>query len=74
MNEQSNGMILNRKRNAGPAVERTEDITSYQESDKNPQLEAVTQLTTNDTLASQFPEWDLKPPAALIRRRGSKLL
>lgn len=37
-------------------------------------LEEIQKITTNEVLASQFPEWDLKPPAALIKRRSNKFL
>ncbi|MDE3840230.1 hypothetical protein C0966_12850 [Bacillus methanolicus] len=37
-------------------------------------LEEVEKETTNSALATQFPEWDLKPPAALVKRRSTKLL
>lgn len=37
-------------------------------------LQEVEKETVNSALATQFPEWDLKPPAALIKRRSSKLL
>ncbi|UQD53511.1 hypothetical protein C0971_16910 [Bacillus methanolicus] len=37
-------------------------------------LEEVEKETTNNALATQFPEWDLKPPAALVKRRSTKLL
>jgi len=28
----------------------------------------------NESLAENFPAWDLNPPAILVRRRGKKLL
>ncbi|MFD3262097.1 hypothetical protein ACE3MQ_26180 [Paenibacillus lentus] len=37
-------------------------------------LEEIQKITTNEVLASQFPEWDLKPPATLIKRRSNKFL
>lgn len=37
-------------------------------------LQEVEKETINATLATQFPEWDLKPPATLIKRRSSKFL
>ncbi|WP_211654844.1 hypothetical protein [Planococcus alpniumensis] len=38
-----------------------------------PLLKIVGQETVNDALATQFPEWDLKPPANLVRRKRTKL-
>ncbi|ANU17896.1 hypothetical protein BBI11_13020 [Planococcus maritimus] len=38
-----------------------------------PLLKSVGQQTVNDALATQFPEWDLKPPANLVRRKRTKL-
>lgn len=40
---------------------------------ESPALEAVMQTNSNLALASQFPEWDLLPPAQLIRRKSKKL-
>ena len=37
-------------------------------------LEEVEKETINSLLATQFPEWDLTPPANLVRRRSTKLL
>ncbi|MED3997542.1 hypothetical protein P4647_23400 [Peribacillus frigoritolerans] len=37
-------------------------------------FEEVEKETTSNTLASQFPNWDLKPPANLVKRRSKKLL
>ncbi|WP_316569118.1 hypothetical protein [Neobacillus sp. YIM B06451] len=37
-------------------------------------LQEVEKETTNSALATQFPEWDLKPPANLVKRRSTKLL
>ncbi len=36
-------------------------------------LKPIGQETVNDALATQFPEWDLKPPANLVRRKRTKL-
>lgn len=40
----------------------------------NPSFELLQKVNTSDTLASQFPDWDLKPPTQLIRRKSSRLL
>ena len=37
-------------------------------------LQEVEKETINSTLATQFPKWDLSPPATLIKRRSTKLL
>jgi len=37
-------------------------------------IQEVEKETINSTLATQFPEWDLKPPATLVKRRSTKLL
>lgn len=37
-------------------------------------LQEVEKETINSALATQFPEWDLTPPATLVRRRSTKLL
>ena len=34
----------------------------------------VEKETINSTLATQFPEWDLNPPATLVKRRRTKFL
>lgn len=31
-------------------------------------------IKTNNALASQFPEWDLKPPSNVVRRKSTKML
>lgn len=36
-------------------------------------MKEVEKETINNTLATQFPEWDLKPPANLVRRKRTKL-
>jgi hypothetical protein len=74
MNEQSNGMILNRGKHARQTEVHADETVVSHESKNEPQLEVVAQMTTNSTLASQFPDWDLKPPATLIKRRSSKLI
>lgn len=61
--ENSTG-ILNRKKslggNSGASFEKM--------------MKEVENETVNNTLATQFPEWDLKPPANLVRRKQTKLL
>lgn len=37
-------------------------------------LEELEKETVNSLLATQFPEWDLTPPANLVKRRSTKLL
>ena len=37
-------------------------------------LSALEKETTNSALATQFPDWDLKPPSNLVKRRSTKLL
>lgn len=37
-------------------------------------LQEVEKETINSSLATQFPEWDLTPPATLVKRRSTKLL
>lgn len=37
-------------------------------------FQEIEQETTNSALATQFPEWDLNPPATLVKRRSTKLL
>jgi hypothetical protein len=37
-------------------------------------FEEIEKETTSNTLASQFPSWDLKPPANLVKRRSTRLL
>lgn len=37
-------------------------------------FQEVEEKTTNSVLASRFPEWDLKPPTNLVKRRSTKLL
>lgn len=37
-------------------------------------FEEVEKETTNNALATQFPGWDLKPPATFVRRKITKLL
>lgn len=47
------------------------------EGDANPfqrMLQEVEKETVNSSLATQFPEWDLTPPANLVKRRSTKLL
>ncbi|GIN88225.1 hypothetical protein J6TS2_46110 [Heyndrickxia sporothermodurans] len=34
----------------------------------------VERETTNSALATQFPDWDLKPPTNLVKRRSTKIL
>ncbi|WP_370295278.1 hypothetical protein [Rossellomorea marisflavi] len=36
-------------------------------------MKEMEEETTNQALATHFPDWDLKPPANLIKRRSSKL-
>jgi len=73
MSEQSTGIILQRGKQQRVGEESMEGETPLiQDSQK--QWDTVQQMTTNSALASQFPEWDLKPPAGLLKRRSSKLL
>ena len=37
-------------------------------------LNALEKETTNSALATQFPDWDLKPPSNLVKRRSTKFL
>ncbi|GKU77776.1 hypothetical protein [Paenibacillus sp. L3-i20] len=37
-------------------------------------IEQLQKQTVNQSLAENFPSWDLNPPAVLVRRRSSKLL
>ena len=37
-------------------------------------LEEIKKETINSSLATQFPAWDLTPPANLVKRRSTKLL
>ncbi|MGG4095451.1 hypothetical protein [Paenibacillus lautus] len=37
------------------------------------EMNDIQKTSTNALLASQFPDWDLKPPVTLIKRRRSKL-
>lgn len=75
MNEQANanGFILNRGKKPQLTEEPTaEAAVSREQENKEAKLEAIAQMSTNSALASQFPEWDLKPPVTLLKRRSSK--
>lgn len=76
MSEQGSGMILNRGRQ--PRASEESQVESAQsaepQTNNTSKMEAIAQMTTNSTLASQFPGWDLKPPATLLKRRSSKLV
>lgn len=37
-------------------------------------MEELEKETTNTALVTQFPQWDLKPPVNLVKRRSTKLL
>ncbi|WP_127508884.1 hypothetical protein [Paenibacillus humicus] len=81
MSEQGQTFILNRGKNARPH-ELAEDAQPKPEPVSGSALKAVEradagdllqQAGVNSALASQFPDWDLKPPAVLIKRRSSRL-
>ncbi|TWT27746.1 hypothetical protein [Planomicrobium sp. CPCC 101110] len=62
-NPENSSSVLNRQKsiNSNPG-------TSFQKM-----MKEVEKETINNTLATQFPEWDLKPPANLVRRKRTKL-
>ncbi|WP_019413913.1 hypothetical protein [Paenisporosarcina sp. TG20] len=49
-------------------------LKETKESSFNKVLLEVEKETTNMVLTTQFPEWDLKPPTSLIKRKSTKLL
>ncbi len=51
----------------------TEPVASMQEK-LDLSIEELQKQTINQSLAENFPSWDLNPPAILVRRRSSKLL
>ncbi|MCS7459627.1 hypothetical protein N0M98_05685 [Paenibacillus doosanensis] len=53
-------------------VQRGKGPQPAKQGEETMQPEGVQKVNTNDALASQFPEWDLKPPAQLIRRRSTR--
>lgn len=63
MSEQAAVLVNRNHLRKSPEAERSE---------KN--IEELNKVTINEALASQFPQWDLKPPAALIKRRSSRVL
>lgn len=63
-NEQQAAPMILQRGKAAEAPRRIEDERG---------LELLQQVNKNEALASQFPEWDLKPPVQLIRRRSTKL-
>lgn len=65
-------MIVNRGKQ--PNLVNEKQASSNEETTKASRLELLQKTTTNSALADQFPEWDLKPPAGLIKRRSTKLL
>lgn len=54
--------VLNRKKTQGSS-----------NSNFEASMKAIETETINGALATQFPEWDLKPPANLVRRKSTKL-
>ncbi|MFD0712928.1 hypothetical protein [Paenibacillus sp. GCM10027626] len=63
--------MLNR---AKSVVTGVMDRAAETETKLEKKLEEIHLATVNKALAEQFPEWDLKPPATLIKRRSSRIL
>lgn len=64
--------MLNRSRPIMQTIS-TEPVASMQEK-LDLSIEELQKQTINQSLAENFPSWDLNPPAILVRRRSSKLL
>ncbi|MCH4826771.1 hypothetical protein [Planococcus halocryophilus] len=60
-NENSAGVLV-RKKTPIKSVNTEEAI-----------MNEIEKETVNNALATQFPEWDLKPPGNIIRRKRTKL-
>ncbi|MED1951747.1 hypothetical protein [Brevibacillus centrosporus] len=64
MSEQENKSVL---------VDRSKKKESYEQKEQSETVTLAGQAySTNHALASQFPEWDLKPPTNLVKRRSSR--
>ncbi|OUS69483.1 hypothetical protein B1748_31370 [Paenibacillus sp. MY03] len=62
--------MLNR---AKPIISGVAERVAAQEEKFNMGMQEIQKVTANQALAEQFPDWDLKPPALLIKRRSSKI-
>ncbi|MFD1705163.1 hypothetical protein ACFSCZ_00165 [Siminovitchia sediminis] len=65
MNGQQNGLLNRNKDKEKDSASQSRFQEAFRELEKE---------TTNDALATQFPDWDLKPPGNLVKRRRTSLL
>lgn len=59
--------------NTTSVLNRKKSIVDNSSSSFEKMMKEVEKETINKTLATQFPDWDLKPPANLVRRKRTKL-
>ncbi|URN95450.1 MAG: hypothetical protein NAG76_04100 [Candidatus Pristimantibacillus lignocellulolyticus] len=47
---------------------------AQREKELEQKIETIQQQLINESLAQNFPAWDLNPPAILVRRKGKKFI
>mgnify|MGYP001305484110 CR=1 FL=1 len=61
--------MVNRVR---PIIHASPEAAARMQEELDRKIEEVQKQTTDESLARSFPDWDLNPPAVLVRRRSAK--